>query len=238
MRYASFVLLALLLLAAPPAKPPARLVVPKAMERERGADLTLPASVFDDPRLVAALGPLHPQPGAWVEYAIHSRNAGGVRARLSILSALPDGRYWMEINTLSEEMPPASVKLLLRGTTIAPKDVERAFIWITGQAPLELPVDQLPAQKEKEPAASEARLHKGAPETVQVAAGTFAKAETLRVGDTRIWRSASVPLWGLVKAQSPRQTLELTGSGTTGAHTLFPAGWGEEPQGNGKESTK
>lgn len=232
-------LLALLLLAAQPAKPPARRVVPKALERERGgADLPLPSSVFDDPRLAAALGPLHPQPGAWVEYAIHSKNAGGLRARLSILSALPDGRYWLEINTLSEDVPPASVKLLLRGTTLAVKDVERAFIWLTGQAPLELPVDQLPAQKEKEPTAPEAKVHKGPPATVQVPAGTFAKAETLRVGDTRFWRAAEVPLWGLVKSQSPRQTLELTASGKTGAHTVFPAGWGEEPQGNGKESTK
>jgi hypothetical protein len=235
------VLLALYLLAAPTAKPPARIVIPRSLERARSsADLALPASIFDDPRLAAALGPLHPQPGAWVEYAIHSKDAGGVRARISILSALPDGRCWLELNAISEDVPPASVKLLLRGSTLAKKDIVRAFIWITGQAPIELPVDQLPQEEEKEGDKRPApKVHRGAPETVEVRAGTFEKAETLRVGDTRLWRSAQVPLWGLVKAQSPRQTLELSARGTTGAHTVFPPGWGDEPaQGNGKESTK
>jgi hypothetical protein len=235
------VLLALYLLAAPPAKPPARIVVPRSLERARsGADPALPASIFDDPRLAAALGPLHPQPGAWVEYAIHSKDAGGVRARISILSALPEGRYWLELNSISEDLPPSSVKLLLHGSTLARKDIERAFIWITGQAPLELPVERLPQEEEKAGDKRPApKIHRGERETLEVRAGTFEKVETLRVGDTRLWRSAQVPLWGLVKAQSPRQTLELSAMGTTGAHTVFPKGWGDEPaQGNGKESTK
>jgi hypothetical protein len=233
-RYAAFVLLALFLLAAQPARPPAHVVIPKQLERQRsGADLFLPPSIFDDPRLAAALGPLQPQAGAWVEYAIRSKGAGGVRARISILSALPDGRYWLEVNAISEDVPPASMKMLLRGSTLAKKDVERAFIWITGQAPIELPVDQLPQEEQKagpktpDPKTPEPKIHRGAPEKVQVRAGTFEGAETLRVGDTRIWRSAQVPLWGLVKAQSPRQTLELSASGKTGAHTVFPPGWGD-----------
>lgn len=203
MRYASVVLLALVLLAAAPAKPPAHLIVPRALERQRsGDDLSLPPSLFDDPRLQAALGPLRVQPGAWAEYAVHTRGAGGLRARISILSALPDGRYWLEINAFSEEVPPASVKLLLKGTTLQRKEIERAFLWLSGQAPLELQVDKLPAQEAQQPSTAEPKVRTGAPETVQVLAGTFEKAETLRVADTRIWRAQAVPLWGLVKAVS------------------------------------
>ena len=53
----------------------------------------------------------------------------------------------------------------------------------------------------------------------------------------RVWRSSQVPLWGLVKAQSPRQTVELIASGKTGAESIFPPGWTDD-QGKGSESTK
>ena len=231
--------LALLLAAAAHKPPPAKLVIPESMRRKRsGEDLYLPPSLFDDPRVSVALGPLHPQAGAWAEYAIHSTGAGGVRTRISILSVLPDGRFWVELNAISEDTPPASVKLLLRGPTMTGKDVERAFVWITGQAPIELPVDQIPPEDPPvKPAPAALKVRRDPPAAVQVPAGAFESAEVLRVGDTRIWRAAKVPLWGLVKAQSPRQTLELTASGATGAHSVFPPGWGDD-QGKGSESTK
>jgi len=234
------VILALLLAAAAPANPPAHVVVPKSMQRDRSAeDLALPASIFDDPQLAEALGPLKPQTGAWVEYAIHNKKQGGVRARFSILPpALPDGRYWLEINAISEDVPPSSVKLLVHGSPLVQKDIERAFVMVAGQAPIELPVDQMPAAAKPAAAKGSVKLHRGPAQAVTVPAGTFAGAETLRAGDTRIWRSGRVPLWGLVKAQSSEHLLELTASGATGAHSMFPAGWGDPVQGKGSESTK
>ena len=71
---------------------------------------------------------------------------------------------------------------------------------------------------------------------VTVPAGTFA-VEELRVGSgggaTRLSRASQVPLWGLVRAEGPRQTVELTAYGLQGARSVFP-----EVQGNGSESTK
>ena len=71
---------------------------------------------------------------------------------------------------------------------------------------------------------------------VKVPAGAFL-AEEVRVSTaeetTRIWRSDDVPLWGLVRARGPRQTVELLASARRGAHSVFP-----DPQGNGSDSAK
>ena len=69
---------------------------------------------------------------------------------------------------------------------------------------------------------------------VRVRAGVF-KARVLRVSRTRVWRSSDVPLWGLVKAESERQSVELIAFGHSGGRSVFPARW---DQGNGSESAK
>jgi hypothetical protein len=48
-----------------------------------------------------------------------------------------------------------------------------------------------------------------------------------------VWRAAQVPLWGLVRAEGPRQVVELTGLGERGARSVFPG-----DQGNGSESAR
>src|SRR4051812_46603384 len=91
----------------------------------------LPASIFDDPRVAAALGSINAEVGSWVEYGVFTKGAGALRARFSILPpALPDGRYWLEINTLSEDVPPSSAKMLVHGSLFERKNVEKLFIYV------------------------------------------------------------------------------------------------------------
>ena len=251
MRYPAAVLLTLLaLLSAAPArvaapKTSARLVVPKALREQREQEATNPdhepLPLFANPSLAAALGPLVPQLGAWAEYLVQTRGQDDVRVRAAVLGPpLDQGRYWLELTTVSESRTAASARLLVHGSVFRPRDVERIFLMLAGQQPMEIPLDDLPgggegSDKEPPPAPKLERLGKS---QVKVRAGLF-QAEALRVGDTRVWRSPAVPLWGLVRAQSPRQTLELLSSGLAGGHTLFPAGWGDaSDQGNGKESVK
>ena len=39
--------------------------------------------------------------------------------------------------------------------------------------------------------------------------------------ETLLWKSDAVPLFSLVKSRTGKRTVELLGSGLTGAHTLF-----------------
>lgn len=229
-------LLALLIAAGPPA----HLVVPDGIQKERAAEAAPPSAILGDPALSNALGPPDAHPGAWVDYAIRTKGEPDVRVRFSILPpALPGGQYWLEEAGVSSAGQGSAVKLRAHGDPADPRNIDRMYIYVPGQAPIEIPLDQLPpppAPAAKKPA----KLVKGRPERVQVKGGVFEKAETMRVGDVRIWRSPKVPIWGLVKAVGPHQTVELLGSGTTGAHTIFPPGFSEDqlPQGKGSESTK
>jgi len=231
------VLLALLL-AASSQKPPAHLVVPRSMRKERDQEEQFSSfPPLADPRLAEALGPLEPHAGAWAEYLVRTKGEDDVRLRASILSVLGAGRYWLEMATASESGPPAATKLLVKGNPAQPRDLERALLLVAGQQPLEIPLDQLETPDLK--SGKLPKVERLKPARVRVRAGEFLDAEALRVGDTRIWRSGKVPLWGLVKVQSPSQTVELLSYGLTGAHTVFPPGWGDEPaQGKGSESVK
>ena len=194
--------------------------------------------LLGDGALAEALGPPDAQPGAWVEYAIRTKGQSDTRVRFSILPPrLEGGWYWLEEAGVNSEGMASAIKVRVKGDPSDPRNYDRMFVYVFGQAPIEVPIDQLtlPEPPKKEPD----RVVKGAPERISVKAGVFEKAEPLRLRDVRVWRSPKVPLWGLVKAQSPRQTVELIGSGRTGAHSTFPAGWGEDaPQGKGSESTK
>lgn len=225
--------------ARPPAggaTPPARLHVPKAMRDARagGSDpADEPLSAFESREVLAALGPLDPQVGAWAEYRVRTRGASDVRLKLSILPpALEGGRYWLEIDTASEETGPAAVKLLVHGNPARPQDLERAIVFVRGQAPIEIPLEDLQEQMNGAPAkaGSRARVRKLPPADVKTPAGTFERAERFGVDESRVWRSPKVPLWGLVRSQSARQTVELIGYARLGAHSLI--------QGNGSESAK
>ena len=241
------VILALLLLlgAAPPKKPPpAQLVVPKELreQRERELEVVDPKDLplFANPKLAAALGAFQPLEGAWVEYLVQQKGEQGIRLRATVLPPSKPERYWLELDTVGQAGVAGATKLLVHGNAFRLKDIERAYVMLAGQHPLDLPLDELDVPEQKEPLAPPKvkQLGKGA---VKVRAGSF-QAEALQVQDTKIWRSAEVPLWGLVKAQGPRDSIELLSFGKSGGHSIFPPGWGESPekpaQGNGSESTK
>jgi len=101
---------------------------------------------------------------------------------------------------------------------------------LAGQQPIEVPLDRI-----KLPQAPQARARPSVArvgtERVNVPAGTFT-AEAMRIAGARVWRTASVPLWGLVKARSSRQSLELVAFSMSGGHSVFPPGW---DQGKGSD---
>jgi len=189
--------------------------------------------LFADPGLREALGSIDPKPGAWAEYLVRAPGKGDLRVRATVLAAVDDGRYWLELATAGESGLASAAKLLIHGNAFSLGDVERLYVMIAGQQPVEVPLDEVRPAGAKPPAEAQ-RVERLRPERVHVAAGEF-NADVFRVPGTRIWRAAGVPLWGLVKARSARQSMELVASGTTGGHSLFPPGW---DQGKGRESRK
>ena len=226
-----------ILLAAAAQKPPAHLVVPESVRKEREAEQAAPEPILSDAPFIDLLGPPKPEPGGWAEYAVRTRGAPDVRIRLSILPpALPDGRYWLEADSVAEIGIGSAVKMRVRGNPSDAKNIDRMYLWVAGQAPITIPLDQLPQQKS--PRRLPGKVVREKAEVVTVKAGEF-EAEPLRLGKSRVWRSPKVPLWGVVKAQTPRQTVELLGYGQSGAHSTFPPGFADDQnQGNGSESTK
>jgi hypothetical protein len=203
-----------------------------AVAAQRAAPQWPVSPLFADPGLRAALGNIDPKPGAWAEYLVRAPGKGDLRVRATVLAAVDDGRYWLELATAGESGLASAAKLLIHGNAFSLDDVERLYVMIAGQQPIEVPLDEVrPAGARP---TSEQRVERLRPERVHVAAGEF-NADVFRVSGTRIWRAAGVPLWGLVKARSARQSMELVASGTTGGHSLFPPGW---DQGKGSESRK
>jgi len=190
--------------------------------------------LFADPGLRAALGSIDPKPGAWAEYLVRAPGKGDLRVRATVLAAAEDGRYWLELATAGESGLASAAKLLIHGNAFSFGDVERLYVMIAGQQPIEVPLDEVRQAGAKKPPVEEQRVERLGPERVHVAAGEF-NADVFRASGTRIWRAPGVPLWGLVKARSARQSMELVASGTSGGHSLFPPGW---DQGKGSESRK
>ncbi len=192
--------------------------------------------LFADPRLAEALGNFEPRPGAWVEYAIIPRKGPQARLRFSVLAPLlPDGRYWLETATQAQGGPPVAMRMLLHGPPAQIENLDRLYVYVGGQAPMEFPLDAgaraAPAPLPRKPLP---RIRKRGAQDVRVAAGRF-MADLIEVGTARIWRSDGVPLWGLVRALEPGRRIELIGFGQSGARTVFPA---EFDQGKGSESRK
>ena len=190
-----------------------------------------PAPPFEAARLSAALGPVRGKVGSWAEYLIRSRGEQDVRVRLSLVPpALEEDRSWLEVTVVGERTLPFAARLLV-GSKGA---LERAVVYALGQAPIEVPVgERRPEVSKSDPHGLPRRVGGG---SITVPPGTF-DVEELRVGGagaaTRVWRASRVPLWGLVRAASPRQTVELTAYGFQEARSVFP-----DAQGKGSESTK
>jgi hypothetical protein len=186
-----------------------------------------PAPPPEAARLAAALGPVRGKVGSWAEYLIRSRGEQDVRVRLSLVPpALEEDRSWLEVTVVGERTLPFAARLLV-GSKGA---LERAVVYALGQAPIDLPVGE--PRDEAPKSGRHPQVRRIGHCTVAVPAGTFA-VEEMRVGATRVWRASRVPLWGLVRAQRPRQTVELTAYGFHGARSVFP-----DVQGKGSESTK
>jgi hypothetical protein len=202
-----------------------------------GAAAEPPLSVFSDPRLAGALGRFDPHPGAWAEYAVLPKSGPQTRLKISVLAPpLPDGRYWLEMASQSQGLPPVATRLLLHGPPPAMDNVDRLQVYVGGTAPMEVPLEEVRAamkKRENPPGPAPKVQQKGAEEQT-VAAGTF-RCDVLQVRDARICRTDKVPLWGLVTERDPKQRIELIGYSDSGAETVFPPGFDQK---NGSESTK
>jgi hypothetical protein len=183
--------------------------------------------LFADPEIEAALGRIQASPGAWVEYAVRTRGKQGARVRATVLLAREPGRYWLELAAAEAASGVAgAVRLLIREGR-GPGSAERVVVLLAGQDPVEVTAERSPPPK------APGSIKPLGMQEIRVPAGVFS-ARALRVsGTTRVWRAAGVPLWGLVKARSSRQTLELLAWGREGGHSVFPPDW---DQGNGSES--
>ncbi len=226
--------------------PPAQLVVPDALReaREQGDDGEGPAPLFalGAPDVLEALGPWEPVVGHWVEYYVVQAGEAPARVRLSVLAERPGGRFWLEVVGASLVGLPMASRLLVRGHPARAGDVERLQVYVTGQAVLELPLDE--AQKALDPSAPKAagvRVEKLSHAEVAVPAGRF-QATRLRVSrgqgplaeTTTLYRAQEVPIFHLVKSESSGNrakgkaaqkttVVELFASGKSGAHSMFPA---------------
>ncbi len=236
--------------APAPKGPPAQLVVPEELRKEREAEekqrRAAQALGLTSPEVLAAAGPLEPHVGEWVEYAVSDAEVK-TRMRMSVLAAPGEaaGRYWLEVATVGETMLPTALKLLVHGSPSQPGDIERMLLYAAGQAPIDVPIDEAREQMEADrAAATHVQVKKLGKADVKVPGGTFA-AERLRVkgeaGQTQLWLArGAVPLWGLVRAQSGGRTIELMQFGKTGAHSVIPeqGAPAAADQGNGSESVK
>ncbi|HEY6909849.1 MAG TPA: hypothetical protein VI356_10795 [Myxococcales bacterium] len=191
--------------------------------------------LFADPRLAEALGEFQPHAGAWVEYAIIPRKGPQTRLRLSVLSPLlSQGRYWLESASQSQDGPPVATRMLLHGPPGRIENMERLYVYVGGQAPMEFPLDDDAHAAPPLPRRPLPRVRRRGMQEVRVAAGSF-RAELIEVGPARVWHSDGVPLWGLVRALEPGRRVELIAFGQSGARTVFPP---EFDQGKGNESRK
>ncbi|HET7785736.1 MAG TPA: hypothetical protein VIR81_15310 [Myxococcales bacterium] len=192
--------------------------------------------LLSDPALSEALGEFQPLPGAWVEYAVIPRKGAQARLRLTVLAPLlRGGRYWLESASQSQGAPPVAVRMLLHGPPGRVENLERLYLYVGGQAPMEFPVDaDLRGAPPAVPRRPGPRVRRRGVQEIQVAAGRF-RAQLIQAGPARVWRSEGVPLWGLVKEVDARRRVELIAFGHSGGRTVFPA---EFDQGNGNESRK
>jgi|GEM_PF-1940292 len=264
---APFLLAALLAQAAPAPRPqnPAHLHVPKTVRDARTPGKSagpLPLFALAAPDVLAALGPLVPEVGAWVEYAIRVKGQPDTRVRISLVPpALTEGRAWLEMVSVDAIGQEVAARLLVHGGFSRSRDLERAIISTSGQAPFEIPLAELHDQIDAEPAHQDAQINvQNLPAgEVKVPAGTF-RAGSIRISrkgepSTRLWRTAQVPVWGLIRAESTQQSIELIGYAHSGAHSVLPPGYGEgteaagappdradagapDAQGNGKDKVK
>lgn len=194
--------------------------------------------LFSDPRLSEALGGFQERAGAWVEYAVLPRRGPQARVKASLLAPRSSsGRYWLEMVSEQQGGPPVAVKMLLHGPPGKMENVERIYLYVAGQAPVELPLDDAPADAGTPSGGPLPKVRRKGTEELVLAAGKF-RCQVLQIEGSRLYRSSQVPLWGMVRAITPEERVELIGFGESGAVSVFPEAFGEGAQGKGRESAK
>jgi len=206
------------------------LVPPSMKDRLRAPPAEPPAPLLDfaAPDLLEALGPFHAEVGAWVEYAVTQKGRRTARVLLTVLPPpMPDGSFWMEIDSIAEGAIPTALRLLVHGDPSRMENLERVIAYVAGQTAFEIPVQALADNKKHAkplPERTGASIQIAHHTKIKVLAGTF---DTDRVrfakGAERstVWRSDAVPLYGLVRSESRGRVTELRASGHTGAHSLI-----------------
>lgn len=159
------------------------------------------------------------QPGAWAEYLVTGKGSEPLRVRISVLSKEGDNAA-IEIDTLPKTGVAQSVRMLVHGTPADARNVKKIELYVAGQAPIEVPVDELRDDMRPPPKNKPRAVQRGR-ERVQVPAGSF-DTKVVDKGPSRIWSSNLVPIYGMVKTRTKAQTAELIAFGRTGAHSLFP----------------
>jgi hypothetical protein len=212
------------------------IVVPKSLRDKRAAEPREPPEPplslleLTNPDILDALGPFRPEVGAWVEYAITARGKHVAHLVISVLPPpMPDGRYWLEIDTISESVIPTMTRLLAHGDPFRPGNIERILISVGGQATFEVPPQSLADLGKRAaaaPAPSGAKITRTREAKVKVVAGTFSSEKiSIARGKERVvfWRSDEAPLFGLVRSEAQGRITELVGSAHTGARSLIPS---------------
>jgi hypothetical protein len=196
--------------------------------------------IFESGDILRALGEIDAVPGSWVEYLVKRKGTAAARVRFAVLDEpAPEGRYWLELDTALASAAPQAVRMLLHGDPSRARSIERMELYLLGQAPVAIPVGEIRDELEKDGPKKPARVIRRGKARVSVRGGAY-DAEVFDVGQARVWKSAQVPLWGLVQARAQGETVELLRSGRTGARSLFPERFAHPraDHGKGSETTK
>ena len=142
------------------------LLMAAAVAQPSGA--VAPAPLFGDPTVQAALGELRPTPGAWAEYLVRGRGKGDLRVRATALEAGEAGKFWLELASASETGIASAARLLVHGKAFAPGNIERMYVMVLGQQPIEVPPDQIQAGARAPPANRAAKVTRSGTERIRV----------------------------------------------------------------------
>lgn len=156
------------------------------------------------------------KPGSWVEYSILLRKSGR-RMSLRLAALEKEGAaQWYEMAVRFPKGRALVLKILLKGTLAAPSTPLKTVIQITGQPAFFLPPEVGAARLPRFSSSKDPHLRRVSSGKLKVPAGVFKVERFHRVEKgqvTKIWISAAVPGWPMIKLLSPSLKLELKAHG-------------------------